>query len=475
MLCGMEFARASRTRRGPGSLPSSDKRPVRSPAPSAVPDGPVSEATLLAVQQAAGNRAATAIVQRQPDGPGTIPGMEPVSPGPGGAAAGTGRRTLRYGDNGPDVKQLQMKLMYLSERLHDRDVEDDPRIDGIFGPLTKQDVIEFQSDTGLDADGIVGPKTWDALDSLAPGTADEGKAAADDEQFVAAVALREAGQYDAALVLFEASGAAATTPEATVMPLANMAVCHHQRGRFGLAVASYEQALAGRFNQEGVRRNLLEDLGKARRGEFLDRYPPDPEPLPPGADAATAAGREGGGVTERQPAKSGDSGSAVDLFKGKLAHMMVGWPPSMPAGDVFDAPTVERTRAFQEACGLEQTGEADASTWHALDSFTNADVPFSVLRPHWDRNEEAVRVGETDPAASLSLLEANRDEGQALGLTEDVKATEAQIGERHHRLSHFPEAVEHYTLYLDRNIPNPEQYGTFLEALRRAHQGLPLQ
>lgn len=165
----------------------------------------------------------------------------------------------------------------------------------------------------------------------------------------------------------------------------------------------------------------------------------------------------------------------MDLFKGKLAHMMVGWPPSMPGGDVFDAPTMERTRAFQQACGLEQTGEADARTWHAPDSLTKADIPFSVLRPYWDRNVEAVRVGVTDPAASLSLLEANRDEGLALGLTKDVKATEPQFGERHHRLSHFLEAVERYTLYLDRNIPHPAQYGTFLEALRRAHPGLPLE
>lgn len=35
--------------------------------------------------------------------------------------------------------------------------------DGKFGSKTKNAVISFQSSSGLSADGIVGPKTWDAL------------------------------------------------------------------------------------------------------------------------------------------------------------------------------------------------------------------------------------------------------------------------------------------------------------------------
>lgn len=35
--------------------------------------------------------------------------------------------------------------------------------DGLFGPGTKEGVIEFQRSKGLTADGIAGPKTWDAL------------------------------------------------------------------------------------------------------------------------------------------------------------------------------------------------------------------------------------------------------------------------------------------------------------------------
>jgi peptidoglycan hydrolase-like protein with peptidoglycan-binding domain len=36
-------------------------------------------------------------------------------------------------------------------------------VDGIFGPLTKRWVIEFQTQNGLAPDGIVGPKTREKL------------------------------------------------------------------------------------------------------------------------------------------------------------------------------------------------------------------------------------------------------------------------------------------------------------------------
>ena len=51
-------------------------------------------------------------------------------------------------------------------------------IDGIFGPDTESAVTNFQEDTGLSADGIVGPYTWNYL--IGPHLrADNGPAAAD--------------------------------------------------------------------------------------------------------------------------------------------------------------------------------------------------------------------------------------------------------------------------------------------------------
>ena len=36
-------------------------------------------------------------------------------------------------------------------------------IDGKFGPVTQQAVINFQASRGLSCDGIVGPITWNSL------------------------------------------------------------------------------------------------------------------------------------------------------------------------------------------------------------------------------------------------------------------------------------------------------------------------
>lgn len=68
------------------------------------------------------------------------------------------RRTLKRGMSGPDVKKLQEILAYNLGLLSPADIT------GHFGPKTERAVKEFQSDYGLKVDGIVGPKTWAALD-----------------------------------------------------------------------------------------------------------------------------------------------------------------------------------------------------------------------------------------------------------------------------------------------------------------------
>lgn len=56
---------------------------------------------------------------------------------------------LKIGDQGPLVEFLQQYL--------------EVRVDGDFGPKTKQAVVTFQRENGLVPDGIVGPITWDCL------------------------------------------------------------------------------------------------------------------------------------------------------------------------------------------------------------------------------------------------------------------------------------------------------------------------
>ena len=68
--------------------------------------------------------------------------------------------TLRTGSTGPDVITLQYLLDLISEYYPEIPA---PVQDGIFGSGTKQSVIAFQKAMQLDADGIVGSRTWRAL------------------------------------------------------------------------------------------------------------------------------------------------------------------------------------------------------------------------------------------------------------------------------------------------------------------------
>ena len=63
---------------------------------------------------------------------------------------------IRRGDRGRDVTLLQ-------RALRDRGGHYRGLIDGDFGPMTEAAVRSFQSDAGLDVDGVVGPATRGAL------------------------------------------------------------------------------------------------------------------------------------------------------------------------------------------------------------------------------------------------------------------------------------------------------------------------
>ncbi len=85
---------------------------------------------------------------------------------PSVSTSSVARPTLRFGARGAAVSTLQAQLnAKAGGRL---------KVDGIFGSLTLSSVKAFQRSRGLVVDGVVGPRTWAALDSapvLLPSTA----------------------------------------------------------------------------------------------------------------------------------------------------------------------------------------------------------------------------------------------------------------------------------------------------------------
>jgi hypothetical protein len=103
--------------------------------------------------------------------PGVTPGTGPVPVTPGGGTPGGGphpllgflipipdRPRLSAGSRGSQVVLLQSELNALDDRIQ-------LALDGVFGQQTRRAVLAFQRDHGLRGDGIVGPRTWEALDT----------------------------------------------------------------------------------------------------------------------------------------------------------------------------------------------------------------------------------------------------------------------------------------------------------------------
>lgn len=64
---------------------------------------------------------------------------------------------LRKGSRGNDVQTLQQELVRQGYPIE---------VDGIFGTETESAVLMFQEDHELTPDGIVGPRTWEALHAV---------------------------------------------------------------------------------------------------------------------------------------------------------------------------------------------------------------------------------------------------------------------------------------------------------------------
>lgn len=113
----------------------------------------------------------------------------------------SGRATLRPGDRGAMVLDLQDQLFELGYFTG--------RKDAIYGPLTRAAVLAFQADHGLDADAVVGNRTWEALARAEPKPLR--KVNADDLRDRGSKTIKSADGIDLA------AGAAAITATATAV------------------------------------------------------------------------------------------------------------------------------------------------------------------------------------------------------------------------------------------------------------------
>ncbi len=120
----------------PAPLPSETPTAASLPEPSATPE-PTAEPTLPPPS-------ATATSEPSPT----------PSPTPPPLSRNLSLQSPRL--QGEDVLLLQQRLVELG-------YAEVGEPDGVFGPMTREAVIRFQSEASLEADGVVGPMTWAAL------------------------------------------------------------------------------------------------------------------------------------------------------------------------------------------------------------------------------------------------------------------------------------------------------------------------
>lgn len=188
----------------------------------------------------------------------------------------TGRPTLYQGSTGPYVELLQNKLRGTGENI---------QVDGIFGSDTKAKVQKFQEAMKLDVDGVVGRRTWEALDAVS-----RGEAVSDAEQDQintqkrVAEAYYIAGDYQAALDAFlslYAEPKLAAKPMSLTITIWNIASCHHQlafaadaspeqkQQRLDQAISWYQECVM----REGVESDMIADAATRIRECRLGQPP----------------------------------------------------------------------------------------------------------------------------------------------------------------------------------------------------------
>ncbi len=238
-----------------------------------------------------------------------------VTPGPGPGPSP--RPVLREGDTGAYVSQLQQQLKNLGYYPG--------TVDGKFGPATTVAVKAFQTDYGLPNDGVVGPKTWEALDK-----AELPPPAGFPE-------LREGDTGEYVTILQDKLKAAGYFPGTVT-------------GSFGP-----ETTDAVRIFQRN--NGLLAD-GIVGPETWQAIYSAAPKP-------PTPDGGGGGGIAAKPTLRYGDTGPFVEELQRELSLLMF---YNGPINGKFDNATLVAVKAFQDVNYLTPDGIVGKVTWYALES-----------------------------------------------------------------------------------------------------------
>lgn len=456
---------------------------------------------VIGLQRAYGNRAVAGLLQRQPKegapegGGGSSAGIEQV--GGGTSASPTEQPMLRVGSSGAAVNQLQAILNTFG-------ATPPLAVDGQFGGGTRSGVVSFQREHGLQADGIVGPKTWGALygtqptfgkdtsQQPVPEGAAVGYETPDEEWFALATrakALVDAERFAEALPLLRRIY---SLPELNASKRTNalryIAICYHRLGQKEQAISAWEEFLAMPENTAGDHLYALEHLRELRTGEAWKSASEIAKPPSPSEQAAADAQALVELNAGHDAGHSGDDQGALTHFQNAYALGSASLPLRLAAtsyAGLAHRRLGEFDRAldvFQEALGFpdsaynQPVGDLDpVSRQSVLISMRNSraghtesvpsqpPIPEEEMKAQLDQAHELFHQGQY--AASLAILEKLYQSTDDLAQRRQVTLL---LGQCHQRLGQFDKAVSLFMEYLGYPDLGPENTAQIEELLRQA-------
>ncbi len=294
-----------------------------------------------AIDQIFGNATLTAVRNFQRDhglsvdgivGPRTWTALDNATPT---------RPTLRFGSRGSYVGTLQQMLRTLGYYSGN--------IDQIFGSATQTAVRNFQRDHGLSVDGIVGPRTWTALDNAIGGfvaVADDADLPEDTASFIAEELVTDAAE-DSAASAFDSEAVAATRPTLRL-------------GSRGSYVGTLQQMLRTLGYYSG---NIDQIFGNATLTAVRNFQRDHGLNVDGVVGPLTWAALDGVPPT-RPTLRFGSRGSYVGTLQQRLRTL--GYY-SGNIDQIFGNATLTAVRNFQRDHGLNVDGVVGPLTWAALD------------------------------------------------------------------------------------------------------------